>query len=1619
MFLFDEFEKVCGAFSHNTAIVFGETKLSYKDLLDLVGKIHKKIKQYHKIPIGFYLDRGSNMIATMLAVLKADCFYVPLDKNYPTERLNHIINDSGIKVLITDQNETPLRFEGSVISLNDLDLSEKVESTVETKRLDNTLDNTLDSKLAYIIYTSGTTGKPKGVVIRDDSLLNLIQSAIKRLDVSEKSRVFHYTSIGFDAAGWDIYIALLSGGQLHIAEQCITTSPMDCHAYIVKNDVTFVTTTPAFLAGMQAEPIKSLRTLVVMGDMADVKNMKMWAKNTNVYNGYGPTETTIGATIHKYSEGDSSNNIGKPFDGYTIYILDENMKECDFSVDGEMYIGGCGVADGYWNNPDLTNQKFVNTKFGRLYRTGDLAKMLPNGDVEFIGRTDNQIKINGVRIELEEIEAIISGVPNVASVSVVYNREHKRLCAFYKLMKDTDMHTIDEIKLTLTERLHRAVVPQIFHKVDKFYLTPNGKIDKRVLLSISEELIQQYKKGVNIQHPTTKEEEALLSAFKHVLIVEDIGIDANYFELGGDSLRLGLIRRALNVRGFDICILDLYRYPTVKSCSERIKPLSSDTRRTVCGVEQHHLTPHQTSLWKFQKIYPEDSSYNTVNVVELSSNVDKNRLASAIKKVMNKHKLLLIKNVRENTSADYPIFEIGTYDDELMVEETKDLNKDVTSMVERPFNLETDSKLFRLSILFDPIKSLYYLVFIKHQIISDAHSEAVIMKDLIDFYNGVGADHKTENKTYFDYISECDAKFKDEKERNRTYWSNILKECPDTTLPTQRGKCDTSTSDDIRIVETEIIDLKGRIDELCKRSNVTPFVFLMTAFNVLISKYLQSNDVVVGTQIADRDDLDYKDVVGLMVNTLILRNKIDCNADIVSVLKQASQNFCDALDHKNTTFEDLLGFYGKSVDLMFVMQNSELACTPIFDDITSRVVTVDKNTSAFQLYVEVYPQRNDAGECRYLVKTRYSTQFEKEFIVTMMNSFTAIVEDICKNARVGSECTISNIRYQLRDVVLLNIDPEIKSIAETETVVSLLRRRVLETPNAVAVRHSTDVHNYLDTAITYFELWRMIEKMENSLKTKLGVRSGDVVGVKLKRGVRYLVTVLAVLKIGGCYVPIDADFPQERVTLITDDCNAKIMIDSDVYNSLVDTKSETFDDTLDKTLYRTMDSKIDTKSEDRAYIIYTSGSTGRPKGCIVTNNSIVNVLEFFKRELKLTPRDRVWALTTISFDIAVLELFLPLVTGCELLLCPPCVSSNPIQLVDWINRDKPTVLQATPTQFSLIGDHIQRNTDMRILIGGEAVTQKLAKHLFRITDKIYNVYGPSETTIWSTVKQLRETDETVTIGKPISNTVCVVVGSDKKPVPKNCVGELCIGGIGVSQGYLNRPDLNSEKFITIDINNLSCSVYRTGDLVKITPHDEIEYIGRTDFQIKIRGHRIELEEIIHAIESHEDVDRATVSVRKSLTGDDHLIGYYVGRQQGEDDSRNINTYLRSRLPVYMVPSRLIWVPRFPETLNGKIDSNKLPNPFDPSQRDIQYVSSCRMVEPSTETEKVLHDIFQQVMGLSGPISIRESVLNLGASSIMYPIFVAKIRKAFSKEITIQNFLKHSTVEECAKFIDSL
>lgn len=1546
-------EKISETNPDKEAIVCKSESLSYRDLYTNINAISKLIREHfdnENNKICFILDRSPAVVVTMISIMETNNCYIPIDLSYPLDRMKYIC-DNCDAMIVNDNTlhfASKLGYSKKIINISRIDLSDQSNSFVYKRDI---------NKEAYIIYTSGTTGAPKGVMISYFSLLTMTKSAIKRLGVTCDDKVLQYASVGFDAAGWDIYIAILAGCSLYMVDEDARMDPTECYKFIRDNRLTVVTITPSLLAEFPKTRLPDVKHLIVMGEMSNISNMEFWCKEHRIYNGYGPTEATIATTLKEYKIGTPNTNVGTPLSSHSVYILTDDFKETDDV--GEIYIGGPCVAIGYYNMKEVTKNKFIeHHKFGRLYRTGDIGRIVVN-DVEILGRKDNQVKINGIRIELEDLESHINELDFIKMCAVIYHDQE--LVCFYVANKHIEQSDI-LIRSHLTKFVHQTVVPKSYVELTNMPITTNGKIDRQQL----KDKIQTSENKVIVDDHD--ELSTIISeGYKQVTRKSYTGkfsFETNFFSIGGCSLTAHIISNYINKFKYNIKAVDVLKYPTIGLLHKYISDINQNFSSNCVVETTNNALITQQSLFHHQSLNPNCKSYNTKQCFNIKGNLDMKKLKRAIKSTILNH-----ESLKSSFYLDHTL--------KLKIHDKISDNSDI----DHPFSLKEPPIRFSLTNIKD---KFYKLIIVKHSIIADIASECIILKEISDRYNGKNI--PSNRYSLFEFNSKFNAKLLANKKHSKTFWKDKLYNVEPTQLPINNNQIRHKTREIMH--QRSSCQIVRSIDscliyDISQNEGSSIFSVLAALLSITLSVCCNTEEVSFGTEVSLRETEYDMNLVSLLVNIVALVINVNSKITFSELLKQVSNTIIEAISHASIPSYSLGKYY--KPEIMLVMQDIDQ--TLCLNGVDIEQIDLAPSESMFPVTWNCRHYKS-TGEIKFYIE--FNEQYSSEYLNYVVDIFESVL------SRVSYTQSIQDLLYDA-----LKTSPSNDVCYTSGSLVSMFD----------SVKQNCEVR-YMDFIFSHEEMIRATNGIANKL-IELGVVPGACVAVLLRRSHIAIAVVLAILRTGAHFVPIDPDLPDARINYILSDCNCKLVVTNSNHKHKVK-------DTLvvDNLVVDDLDDYLDCQfnidkstSESIAYIIYTSGSTGTPKGVIVKHKSISNVTQHFNEILNLSPGSNIYHTTTLSFDIAYLELFLPIVFGYNLIIIPHCVVTNPFEFVKWINGDyliMPDLLQATPTSFSLICDHIQPNQNLNILTGGESLNTNLAEKLLKITNKLYNVYGPSETTIWSTCSLISNYND-INIGHPIKNTICKVFNNNLVPTPKGSTGELYISGIGLSDGYINRPDLTNEKFVNIDGQKF----YKTGDIVKRNFDDTMIYINRSDFQCKINGHRIELGEISYILESFPGIDQAVTFA--NVVNDRTILCSVFKSNDYNISISNVLDFLNCQLPRYMIPSIIKSIKSFPKTANGKININELKEYCgDTSARD--NFTNRTLTVPSTNTEYLIYKIWNDVL-IVDDVSTDDNIVNIGGTSIDFVSIISKINKETKLSLSVMDIIRHPTIKSLAQHID--
>ncbi|NLD49227.1 MAG: amino acid adenylation domain-containing protein, partial [Clostridiaceae bacterium] len=1482
-----------------------------------------------------------------------------------------------------------------------------------------------------IIYTSGTTGKPKGVMIEHRNVVRLMFNDKFQFDFNDRDVWTMFHSFCFDFSVWEMYGALLYGGRLVIVPEMVSRETSEFLKLLKEEKVTVLNQTPSAFYNLIKEEIKyegndnSVRYVIFGGEALKPAMLKPWRQKypqTRLINMYGITETTVHVTYKEITDLEISlniSNIGKPIPTLTCYIMDRNMRLLPVGVPGELCVGGDGVGRGYLNREELTNEKFIDNPYlkdERLYRSGDLAKLLPNGEMEYLGRIDHQVKIRGFRIELGEIESKLIDHSEIKE-SVVLAQEgqdgDKYLCAYYVAQREL---TVKEIREHLLKDLPEYMVPSFFIRLDSIPLTTNGKVNRRALPKPQESI----NTGAEYEAPSTAMETELVKIWERVLGISRVGINDNFFELGGHSLKatrlIAEIHKELNV---DIPLREMFRNPTVKGLAQFAEASSKDIFTSIKPVEKREFYPlssAQKRLYVIDRMSEEgDTSYNMPMVVRLEGDVDVDRLNNAFKSLARRHESLrtyfeLIDGQAVQKICEDIDFEID------FVEASEEETGLIVDRFVRPFDLSKPG-LIRVCLI-KSNEGSYVLMMDIHHIICDGSSIDILLKELISLYNGqelmpLAIQYRDYSVWQNNMLEEGIYKKQEE------YWLEAFKgEIPVLDIPADFAR------PPVKSFEGEVFsfgvedEIRQKLAQIASDNGATLFMVLLGAFNVLLSRYSGQEDIVIGSPIAGRRHADLQNVVGMFVNTLAFRNYPEKNRTFNEFVKEVRENALKVFENQDYQFEELVEKLklkkdmsrNPLFDVMFVMQNYENTD----DGSDGNSGDFEVSPYGYDLTISKFDLTLNASETEDGIRLsiEYCTKlYCEETIKRISRHFTNLLKSICEDPQssiielnMTEEDEKSALLYDFNNTRSMDIDPEIPIHRLFEDIAG-------KYPSNTAVIAGS-------RSISYKELNESANRLARAL-IKTYEQEGcagknPVVAIMADRSIEMVTGILAVMKSGGAYVPVDSAYPEERKRYMLEDSGAKVLLAKEGisqesrmnFGGRVVMLEDSFD---------SFDAHNISKADpcDLAYIIYTSGTTGKPKGVMVRHRNITNSIQWRRDEYCLNSSDTVLQLFSHSFDGFLTSFFTPVVSGSRVVLPDEDEAKDPVAIKDYIARYNISHFICVPSLYSAILECIspqEAKSLKMVTLAGEKVGKNLIEKCKSINPDIelINEYGPTESSVVATIMRDITTDKYITIGKPISNTRIYIMSDGLKLCPIGVPGELCIAGNGLARGYLGREDLTSEKFVE-NPYKLGERIYRTGDLARMLPDGSIDFIGRVDEQVKIRGFRIELEEIESQLRKHPEVKEAVVAVKDDGRGNKMLCACLISENMPA--APEIRSFLSKELPDYMIPSYFMSIESIPLSPNGKVDRKALPDP------DGNIYTGVEFVAPRNNIENKLATVWKEILKLER-VGVLDDFFNLGGDSLKATILNARIHKEFDVSIPLREIFQNPTIEKLAKVIES-
>lgn len=1606
----------------NKALSFNGFELTYKELDEKANQLAWFIRSKGIIQnsiVAIIFKRSIEMIVSILAILKAGGAYLPIDPMYPIERIDSIIEDSGAKLVLTQKNifDQANISENGMFHRNNIELVflndvEYLLSQYEKNYIQNI---NVPGDVAYVLYTSGSTGKPKGTLITHYNICSKIVNA-NFIDVKQNDRVLQLSNYIFDGSAFDIFNALLNGAQLVLIDQETSQDAIKLAEFIKKHDITlFFVITPLFntLVDLDIECLKNVRRIYFGGERASALHVNKAYKylgSGRIINVYGPTECTMLSSSYliDYMDEDCDDvPIGIPTSNAQIYILDLYGNIQPIGAYGELCICGEGVGKGYLNRNDLTLERFVANPFdkqGVMYRTGDLATWDSKGILHFMGRIDNQVKVRGYRIELGEVENCLLGYDGIKEVVVLAKEDtsfSNYLCAFFTSNEIIDTFLLKEY---LSSKLPDYMIPMYFIRVDKMPLTPSGKIDRKLLPEPQRE--NDTVKHSNILCSLT--EMRLLELFREVLDLYNIDVNDNFFEMGGHSLKATVL--ALKIQkefNIEISLSMIFKMPTIRSLADFVENSKAIKFTSIVPIERkeyYALSYAQKRIFLTnQELNNTDVAYNNSAVIAIEGAVDKKRIEDILIKLIERHESLRTSFHIVNGEPIQIIHDKVNFKMDY-IESEENLFNNILDTFIKPFDLLC-APLFR-AVLVSLGDNKYKLMLDMHHIISDGTSLGVLLKEFYQLYK---SECLPELKIQYKDFSEWQNKLlesdyiKDQEE----YWISVFSDgIPVLNLPTDYPRPPIKSFEGSRILFELDTDLSVNLKKLAVKTGTTLYILLLSGFNILLSKYTSQQDIVIGSATAGRHNSDLNDIIGMFVNTVAIRSYPNAEKSFITFLEEEKDIVLRAFDNQNYQFQELVRKLGLKrelsrnpiFDVMFELQNMDIPLMKSEDISIVKCDFVNKGAK-FDILFEILEKDNTI-----MFNIEYCSKlFYEETIRRMGMHYINILTQIVNNPdlKISDINIISDVE---REQILNSFNNTTTVYDDNKMVHNLFEEQVERTPDSIALIFG-------DEKLTYRELDNKSSGLAALLKDR-GINNNSIIGIMMNRSIEMIVAIMSVLKAGAAYLPIDPIYPKERIKYMLEDSEAKILLtnfsstDKLEYNvEIININDFQIDGSKPANI------QIHGKSTDLAYIIYTSGSTGNPKGVMIEHKALVNFIEGVSNRINFTSYNTILALTTISFDIFVLETLLPLSKGLKVVISEESHQKNPEMLNKIIIENEIDIIQMTPSRMLLLLSDkgcVQALKKLEcIMIGGEALPRSLLNEVKKYSNaKIYNMYGPTETTVWSTIKELTNSDD-VNIGKPIANTYIYIADKYNNLQPIGVPGELYISGDGLARGYFKRAELTDEKFIINPFYNNS-RLYKTGDMARWLINGDIEFLGRFDHQVKIRGFRVELGEIESCLLSYKIIKEAAVIDKEDISGSKYICAYLV--VENNFNLSELKDFLLKKLPDYMIPSYFVQLEFIPKTPNGKIDRKSLP------EKDSITFADSEYVEAESELESKIVVIWEMVLGKE-KIGINDDFFALGGHSILAIKLEVEMEK---NDLSIEylDIYKYKTVKELAKYITS-
>ncbi len=1631
------------------ALIHGDSQLTYRELGQRVIRLARSLREMGAGPevrIAVGAGRSPDLVVGLLGVLAAGAAYVPLDPAYPEERLDFMLNDSGAELLLTSRAlESRLSGLGVKTALIE-DLSTR---GVEER---SAVSATSPGNLAYLIYTSGSTGRPKGVAIEHRAAVAMVRWAHEAFSTAELAGVLAATSICFDLSVFELFVPLACGGTVILADNVLELPRLPA-----LSRVTLVNTVPSAMAELvRGGGLPSGLTVNLAGEIlpaALVRELQAGGA-ARVINLYGPSEDTTYSTIAEMKDGEGEQvppTIGRPLAGGRAWVLDSAFRPSPIGVQGEIFLAGVGLARGYLGRPDLTAERFVPDPFsdapgGRLYRTGDLARLLPDGRLDFLGRRDSQVKVRGFRIELGEIEAALSEHPALSAAVVMAEPDPAdpsggaRRLAGWVVAREGARPSAGEVLAWLARRLPAQSIPSWITFLDELPRTPNGKVDRRALLGL------ERRGPVDETAPLSPVEEIVAGIFQEVLRVDRVGAGASFFELGGHSLLASqAAARVRDAFGCEVPLRWLFEAPTVSALARRVAEaqgtLAAPPVTVRPGTEPAPLSFSQERLWFLACLEPGSVLYNVPCHAEIEGALDVPALTSALGEVIRRHEVLRtiypakggglpVQEVQPALSAALPLVDLAVLPESIRPVESERLAAEVARF---PFDLIRGPVMCAALVRRAPDDHLLLLTL--HHIACDAWSRQVLTRELAVLYDAArhGAARPLPELAvqYGDYAVWQRSWLQGEMlEGQLGYWRKQLAAVPAVPVVLElpydrpvRGHLDWAGELRPFVMPPGLV---AALEARARRGipgGATLFMVLLCGFQIVLHRYSGQDDLVVGAPIGHRPRRELEDLIGFFVNTLALRADFTGDPTVEEHLTRVRETTLDAYAHQDLPFEKVVEALGTErhsglpplVQAVLALQNAPEGAATL-DGAILRPLEIHTGTAKFPLTLALAATGDGglAGAAEFA-----SELFDGATVDRLLEHLSRLLEGVAASdgTRVSGLPFLDDAqRHQL----LAEWNPADAPFPEEVGVYSLFAAQAAERPEAVALVAG-------EARLSYGELDLHARRLAHRLRS-LGVGPEDAVGVALGRSIPTVVTILAIVAAGGVYVPLDPDLPPARLERLVAEAGLRFAVTggASMTGRLAGLGLQTLDlSGEDLTRGEAVAHDAAAAGPRLLYVMYTSGSTGVPKGVAVTHGNVVRLVQDVDY-CHFGPDEVFLELAPVAFDASTLEIWGALLNGSRLVIAPDGVLAFS-ELEQVIRDNGVTTLWLTAGLFHQVVE--QRPGALQplrqLLAGGDILSPEHVRRTLEAAPhcRLINGYGPTENTTFTTCHTVRPADlsgsraGSVPIGRPIARTRCVVVDRYGMLAAPGVAGELLVGGEGLSRGYLRRPDLTAERFVPDPFGEPGERLYRTGDRVRHLPGGELEFLGRIDQQVKLRGFRIEPGEIEAALTAYPQVPgvrEAVVVVREDRPGDRRLVAYVTPDATADGEAlevESLRAWLRDRLPAYMVPADFVVLEELPLTVNGKVDRRALPPPGIGGAG-----TGLGFVPPRTLLEEGLARIWSEVLGIE-KIGVHDNFFELRGHSLLATQVIFRVQEVFGVEVPLNGLFAEPTIAALAAAVE--